>query len=165
MKKCSQHLSWSLAFVVSGVGSRQKGGSRGCVPVRCGAPRFMWIFRSKENYMYSKHWFVLALVVQLVASIFLTSCPTSGERLFRGYTKFDLRPFLTRIFFQELFRLEGSKICWEKKNVFRKFTRQKFAQEKKVRILPAEEMFGSKISWRQDNFFGSLYNRTEISTR
>ena len=30
----------------------------------------------------------------------------------------SLRPFLTRIFFLEILGLEGSKISWEKKNVF-----------------------------------------------
>ena len=85
-----------------------------------------------------------------------------------------LRPFFTRNFFQELFGLEGSKSSWEKKRFIRRFfpenfARQKFTQEKKGRILPAEESVGSKISWRQEEIlqgnFGLLYNRTEISTR
>ena len=63
-----------------------------------------------------------------------------------------IRPFLTRKFFQEILGLEGSKIYWKKNVSYEKFPRPKFPQEKKARILPAEEIFEPKISWRQGNF-------------
>ena len=55
-----------------------------------------------------------------------------------------VRPFLTRNIFQEIFGLEDEKKSWQKKGFLRgvfseNITRQNIAQEKKARILPAEE--------------------------
>ena len=64
-----------------------------------------------------------------------------------------MRPFLTRKFFQDILGLEGSKTSWEKKCL------EKFPQEKKARILPAEENFEPKISWRQEEILRGNFTR------
>ena len=87
---------------------------------------------------------------------------------------FLLRPFLTRIFSRKGLDWRGQKILGAKKketfltrNFFRKVSSPKISSGKKSRMLPAEEIFKPKISWRQEQIlrgnFRSLDNRTEIS--
>ena len=113
----------------------------------------------------------------LIKDTTLLTCKYIGElrngRKFKCENKpfivsiLNLRPFLTRKFFQEILGLESSKISWKcfLRGIFSEtFPRLKFPQEKKARILPVEEIFEPKISWRHEEIFGSLDNRTEIST-
>ena len=78
----------------------------------------------------------------------------NGDRGTNVFTA-TLRPFLTRKFSTKFWGWRGRKFLGEKKrflrgNVSANFPRPKFPQEKKARILPAEEIFKPKISWRQE---------------
>ena len=85
-----------------------------------------------------------------------------------------LRPFLTRKFFQEILGLEGSKISWEKKNVSyeeifpKKFLAQNFLRKKKLEYSQPKKFSSPKFPGDRrelyEEIFGSLDNRTEIST-
>ena len=86
-----------------------------------------------------------------------------------------VRPFFTRKVFQEILGLVGSKISWEKKKVYyeeifpKHFLAQNFLRKKKLEYSQPRKFSSPKFPGDGRKFyeeiFGSLDNRTEISTR
>ena len=90
---------------------------------------------------------------------------------------FPLRPFLKRIFFQEILGLEGSKNSWVKKKgnvsyeeiVPQNSLAQNFLRKKKLELSQPRKFSSPKFPGDKRKFYGEIFrsldNRTEISTR